>query len=118
MPARRRARATTATCFPRRAAMRRAGPGPQFLRLRRAAAEDRDGSLNQEPASARVAGLGDRAPPLCLARAVLAGHEAEVGFELTRVVEALGIVDGGEEGGSGDGADAGDGESPTPVEPA
>ena len=26
-----------------------------------------------------------------------------------RVVEALGIIDGGEEGGGGDGADAGDG---------
>ena len=67
------------------------GPGRQLLRLRRATAEDRDGSLNQEPASARVAGLGDRAPPLCLARAVLAGHEAEVGFELMRMAEALGI---------------------------
>jgi hypothetical protein len=77
--------------------------------LRRAAAEDRDGGLNQEPAGARVAGLGDRAAPLRLARAVLAGHEAEVGFELMRVVEALGIIDGGEEGGGGDGADAGDG---------
>jgi hypothetical protein len=40
------------------------GPGPQLLRLRRAAAEDRDGGLNLEPAGARVAGLGDRAAPL------------------------------------------------------
>ena len=85
------------------------GPGPQLLRLRRAAAEDRDRGLNQEPAGARVAGLGDRAAALRLAGAVLAGHEAEVGFELMRVAEALGIVDGGEEGGGGDGADAGDG---------
>ena len=85
------------------------GPGPQFFRLGRAAAEDRDGGLNQEPAGARVAGLGDRAAPLRLARAALAGHEAEVGFELMRMVEALGIIDGGEEGGGGDGADAGDG---------
>ena len=56
-----------------------------------------------------VAGLGDRAPALCLARAVLAGHQAEGGFELMRVAKALRIVDGGEEGGGGDGADAGDG---------
>jgi hypothetical protein len=56
-----------------------------------------------------VARLGDRAPALRLARAVLAGHEAEVGFELMRVAEALGIVDGGDEGGGGDGADAGNG---------
>src|SRR6187397_170258 len=76
MPARRRARATTATCFPRRDAH---GPGPQVLRLRRTAAKDRDGGLNQEPARARVAGLGDRAPALRLARAALAGHEADAG---------------------------------------
>jgi len=69
------------------------GPGPQLLRLRRAAAEDRDGGLNQEPAGARVAGLGDRAPALRLARAVLAGHEAEVGFELMRVAPELGTID-------------------------
>src|SRR4029453_4206328 len=46
------------------------------------------------------------------ARAVLAGHEAEVGFELMRVVEAPDVVDRGEEGGGGDGADAGDGAQP------
>ena len=73
------------------------------------AAEDRDGGLNQEPAGARVAGRGDRAPALRLARAALAGHQAEVGLERMRVAEAVGIVDGGEEGGGGDGADAGDG---------
>ena len=56
-----------------------------------------------------MARLGDRAPALRLARAALAGHQAEVGFELMGVVEALGIIDGGEEGGGGDGADAGDG---------
>ena len=84
------------------------GPGPQVLRLRRAAAEDGDGGLNQEPARARVAGLGDGAPALRLARAVLAGHEAEVGFELMRGAEAVGIVNGGDEGGGGDGADAGE----------
>src|SRR5215475_13474790 len=66
-------------------------------------------SPNEEPAGARVAGLGDRAPALRLAGAVLAGHEAEVGFELMGVAEAVGIVNGGAEGGGGDGADAGDG---------
>ena len=44
-----------------------------------------------------MAGLGDRAPALGLARAVLAGHEAEVGFELMREAEALGVVDRGDE---------------------
>ena len=60
----------------------------------------------------RVARLGDGATALGLARAVLAGHEAEVGFELMRVVEASDVVDGGEEGGRGDGTDAGDGAQP------
>jgi len=87
-------------------------PGPQLLGLRRAPAEDGDGGLNQEPAGARVAGLGDGTAALGLPRAVLAGHEAEVGFELMRVVEAPDVVDGGEEGGGGDGPDAGDGAQP------
>ena len=39
---------------------------------------------------------------------VLAGHEAEVGFELMRVAEAMRVVDRSEEGRRGDGADAGD----------
>ena len=75
------------------------GTGSQLLRLRRVSAEDRDGGLNQEPAGVRVAGLGDRVAVLRVAGAVLAGHEAEVGFELMRVTEALGVVDRGEEGG-------------------
>jgi len=54
------------------------GPGPQLLGLRRVPAKDRDRGLNQEPAGARVAGLGDGAAALGLARAVLAGHEAEM----------------------------------------
>ena len=85
------------------------GPGAQGLGLGRVAAEEGDGGLNQEPAGARVAGLGDRTPALGLARAVLAGHEAEIGFEVMGVAEALGVVDSGEEGGGGDGADARDG---------
>ena len=66
-------------------------------------------SGHTQPAHARVAHLGDRVPALRLARAALAGHETEIGLELMRVAEAVGIVDGGEEGGGGDGADAGDG---------
>jgi hypothetical protein len=80
--------------------------GAQVLCLGRATAEDRDGGLNQESAGARVAGLGDRAATLGLARAVLAGHEAETGLELMGVAEALGVIDRSEEG--GDGANAGD----------
>ena len=34
------------------------GPGPQFLGRRQVSAEDGDRGLNQEPAGARVAGLG------------------------------------------------------------
>ena len=64
---------------------------------------------HRKPAGARVAGLGDGATALQLARVVLAGHEAEVGLELMRVAEAVGTVDGGEERGCGDGADARDG---------
>ncbi len=56
-----------------------------------------------------MTGLGDRPAALRLAGAGLAGHEAEIGFEVMRVAEALGIVDRSEAGGGGDGADAGDG---------
>ena len=49
------------------------GPGSQFLGLRRVSAQDGDGGLNQEPAGARVAGLGDGPAALGLAGAVLAG---------------------------------------------
>ena|SRR5215831_7919488 len=106
MPARRRASATTAMCLPGRASMRRA----QVQRVLAAggpAAEDRERGLNEQPAHARGPGLGDRVAALRGARAVLPGHEAEVGFELMGVGEARDVVDGGEEGGGGDGADAG-----------
>jgi hypothetical protein len=85
------------------------GPGPQLVGLRRVSAKDGDRGLNQEPAGARVAGLGDGAAALRLAGAVLTGHEAEIGFELMRVAEAQGMVDRSEEGGGSDGADEGDG---------
>ena len=52
------------------------------------------------------------APRRCVSPELYSGHQAEVGFELMRVAEALGIIDGGEEGGGGDGADAGDGAQP------
>jgi hypothetical protein len=58
------------------------GPGPQRLGLRRVPAKEGDCGLNQPPAHGRVAGLGDRTPALGLARAVLAGHEVELGIEL------------------------------------
>jgi hypothetical protein len=44
------------------------GLGPQLLSLRRPPTEDRDRGLTQEPAGARVAGLGDGAVALGLAR--------------------------------------------------
>ena len=98
MSARRRASATTATCVPRRVAMRRAqvqsasAAGGRRRRIERA---------NEQAAHARMPGLGDRAEALGLARAVLAGYEPEVGFELMGVAEARRVIDRGEEGGRG-----------------
>jgi hypothetical protein len=107
MPARRRARATTATCLPRRAAMRRAqvrsasASGGRRRRIETAA-----WMSSQRAAGAR---FGDGAPALMLAGAELARHQAEVGFDLMGAAEAPGIVESGHEGGGGDGPDARDG---------
>jgi hypothetical protein len=84
-------------------------PASQGVGRGRAAPRDGDGGLNQEPPHAGVAGLGDVATALGLARAALAGHEAKVRLDLVGVPEALDIIDGGDEGGGGDRADAGDG---------
>src|ERR671919_1273451 len=108
MPARRRASATTATCLPPRAAMRR-GPRSECLGVGGPAPEDRDGGLDEEPARAAGAALGDGTTALGVARTGLARHEAEVGLELVRVVEALDVVDRGDKGGRGHGPDARDG---------
>jgi hypothetical protein len=56
-----------------------------------------------------VAGLGDGASALGLPRAELAGHEPEVGLDLMGAAEASDVIDGGNEGGGGDRADARDG---------
>ena len=72
------------------------------------APEDRDGGLDEEPARAAGAGLGDGAAPLRVTRAVLARDEAEVGLELVRVDEALDVVDRGDECGGRHRPDAGD----------
>jgi len=108
MLARRRASATTAMCFPRRATMRRAqarsasaSGGP--------AAQEGDGGLNQEPAGAWRPGFRDGAAVLRVARAALAWPEAEVRLKLVRVVKAPDVVDRGDKGGGGDGPDAGHG---------
>jgi hypothetical protein len=45
---------------------------------------------------------------LRLPRAELAWHQAEVGFDLVRVAEALGVIEGGDECGGGHRPDAGD----------
>src|SRR3990172_3885833 len=85
------------------------GPGVEGLRLRRPAPKDGEGDLNQEPAHAGRPGLGDVAAVLRLPRTELARHQAEGGFDLVRVAEALGVIEGGDEGGGGHGPDAGDG---------
>ena len=64
-------------------------PGPERFGLGRPAPEDGDGGLDQEPAHAAGASLGDPAPALGLARAGLAEHEAEVGLDLMRAAEAV-----------------------------
>src|SRR5437867_5776129 len=84
------------------------GPQAEGLRLWRAAPEDGDGGLDQQPAHPGVAGLGDVAAALSLARAELAWHEAKVRLDLVGVAEALDIVDRGDEGGGSHGPNAGD----------
>ncbi len=84
-------------------------PGPERLGLGRSAAEDGDGDLNQEPAHPGLSCLGNGAAALRLPRAELARDEADGGFDLVGVTEALDVVDRGDEGDSGDGPDAGDG---------
>ena len=76
------------------------------------APEDGDGGLHQEPPDAGMARLGDVATTLGLARAVLARHEAKVRLDLVGVTEAPDIVEGRDEGGGGDRADAGNGAQP------
>src|SRR5712691_7176418 len=85
------------------------GPGPERLGLGGPAPENRDGRLDEQPARAAGAGLGDGTAALRVARAVLARHEAEIGLELVRVGEALDVVDRGDKGGGGHGPDARDG---------
>ncbi len=85
------------------------GPRAEGLSLRRPPPEDGDRGLNQEPARAGVAGLGDPPAPLALPRAELARHQAEVGFHLVRAPEAADVIDRGDEGGRRDGANRGDG---------
>ena len=111
MPARRRANATTAMNRPRRAAMRTA-----HVAERRGAgvphAQDRHRGLHQQPAHAPMAGLGDPPSALALARAPLAGHQAQVGLDLMGAREAPGVVERGHERGGRDRPDAGDGPQP------
>ena len=56
--------------------------------------------------------VGDVATVSRLPRTELARYQAEVGFDLVRVAEALGVIEGRDEGGGGDRADAGDGAQP------
>src|SRR3990172_8925703 len=53
--------------------------------------------------------VGDVATVSRLPRTELARYQAEVGFDLVRVAEALGVIEGRDEGGGGDRADAGGG---------
>ena len=71
--------------------------------------EDGDSGLNEQSAGAARPGLGDGAAALRVAGAELARDQAEVGLDLMGVAEALGIVEGSDEGGGGDGPDGGHG---------
>ncbi len=64
------------------------------------------GGFDQQGAHVAVPLLGDRADA-ALARGVLARHEPEVGLDLVGVLEALGLVDDGDEGCRDDQADTG-----------
>src|SRR5262245_6436152 len=83
------------------------GPGVERLGLGGATAEDGDSSLDEQPAGAAGPGLGDGAAAPRVAGAELARDQAEVGLDLMGVAEALGIVEGRDEGGGGDGPDGG-----------
>jgi hypothetical protein len=65
--------------------------------------------LNEEPTHPRFAGLGGGPAAVALPGAGFARPEAEGGFDVVRVAEALGVVEGRDEGGGGHGPDAGDG---------
>jgi len=84
-------------------------PGVERLGLGVATVEDGDSGLNEQPAGAARPGLGDGAAALRVAGAELARDQAEVGLDLMGVAEALGIVEGSDEGGGGDGPDGGHG---------
>ena len=71
--------------------------------------EDGDSDLNEQPAGAARPGLGDGAAALRVAGAELARDQAQVGLDLMGVAEALGIVEGSDEGGAGDRPDGGHG---------
>ncbi len=107
MPARRRASATTATCLPRRAAMRRA----QIWSASASGGWRRRRETAAWMSSQRAAGtgLGDGAAALSVAGAELARDQAEVGLDLMGVAEAVGIINGGDERSGGEGPDAGHG---------
>jgi hypothetical protein len=85
------------------------GPGAERGGLGGVATENGDGGLDEEPARAAGAGFGDRAATLGVPGAELAGDKAEVGLDLMSVAEAMDIIQGGDEGRGGDGADTGHG---------
>jgi len=84
------------------------GPRPEGLGLGRSAPEDGDRGLNQEPAHASLASLGNGAAALTLPGAEFARHQAEVRFDLMGTTEAADVVDRGDEGRGRHGPDAGD----------
>src|SRR5690242_1162364 len=65
------------------------------------------GFVEQGPDPA-VAAFGDAAGVVDLARLIAARNKAEIGPEIARALEALGIIDGRREGERGELADAGD----------
>src|SRR5215831_20156714 len=85
------------------------GPGAERVGLGRVATENGDGGLDEEPARAAGAGFGDGAATLGVPGAALAGDEAEGSLDLMSVAEAVDIIQGGDEGRGGDGADTGHG---------
>jgi hypothetical protein len=64
------------------------------------------GGLDEDVTYAGVASLGDTTEPSAIARGVLAGHEADVGHELTGALEAAHVAELGDEDHRGLGLEA------------
>jgi hypothetical protein len=66
-------------------------------------------SLDKHPSGSRVSGLGDAAARRLCAGRSLAGRQAEIGHDLTRIGKTMEVADLGHQGDGGDERDAAQG---------